>query len=82
MMAYRAETAQVLIVRLHPGASSLADKTAAGFLEVLNESETCCPGTALTLTSGDDVPLFRPRGGDCKVHEAAARRINDELGVR
>lgn len=84
MMAYRAETAQVLIlrdhmarnddarslaqalyqttgdlvlheeaatltVRLHRGASSLADKAIAGLLEVLNESETCYPGTTLTL---------------------------------
>ena len=84
MIAYRAETAQVLIlrdhmarsddarslaqalyqtagdlvldekdatltVRLHRGASSLADKAVAGLLEVLNESETCYPGTTLTL---------------------------------
>ena len=84
MMAYRAETAQVLIlrdymarsddarslaqtlyqtagdlvldeeaatltVRLHRGASNLADKAVAGLLGVLNESETCYPGTTLTL---------------------------------
>ena len=84
MMAYRAETAQVLIlrdhmardedarslaqalyrtagdlvldekantlaVRLHRGANQLTDRAVAGLLDVLNESETCYPGTTLTL---------------------------------
>ena len=84
MMAYRAETAQVLIlrdhmarsddarslaqtlyettgdlvldegattltVRLHRGASNLADRAVAGLLHILNESETCYPGTTLVL---------------------------------
>ena len=37
---------------------------------------------ALTLTSGDDVPVLRSWGGDRNVQEAAARRINDALGTR
>jgi transposase len=43
------EPAGTLTVRLHRGASLLADKAVAGLLEVLNESDICYPGTALAL---------------------------------